>query len=43
MITSFDNNEDKVYLLFKNDVAGLHVRSHARSHDPRSCDYGVTY
>ena len=42
MITNFDNNEDKVCLLFKDNVVGLHVRSHARLNDPGSCDYGVT-
>ena len=42
MMTSFDNNEDKVCLLLKDDVGGLHVRSHTRSYDLGSCDYGDT-
>ena len=40
-MTSFNNNDDKVCSLIKNDVGGSCVRSRARSHDPRSCDYGV--
>ena len=42
MMTSFDNNEDKVYLLFKNDDGWSHVRSRTRLHDNRFCDHGVT-
>ena len=38
---SFDNNEDKICSLLKDDVTGSHVRSHARSHDLRSRDPGV--
>ena len=45
-MTSFDNNEDKVCSLLKNDVSRSCVRSHARSrvgsHDHGYCDYGVT-
>ena len=41
MMTSFDNNKDKVYSLFKNDVGGSRVRSRARSHDLGSCDHDV--
>ena len=39
---SFDNNKDKVCLLFKDDVGGSRVRSNARSQDPGSRDHGVT-
>ena len=42
MMTSFDNNEDKVCSLLKDDVGGLRIRSYARSHDLKSCDHGVT-
>ena len=42
MMTSFDNNEDKVYLLFKDDVNELRIRSRTRSHNPGSCNYRVT-
>ena len=42
MITSFDNNKDKVRLLLKDDVGGSRIRSRARSHDPRSRDHGDT-
>ena len=42
-MTSFDKNEDKVCLLFKDDVGGSRVRSRARSHNHRSCDHGVTF
>ena len=46
MMTSFDNNEDKVCSLFKDDVNGSHVRSRARScvrsHDHRSHNNGIT-
>ena len=41
-MTSFDNNEDKVYSLFKDDVDRSRVRSCAKSHDPGSRDHGVT-
>ena len=45
-MTSFNNNEDNVCLLLKEDVSGSHVRSRARSrvrsHDYRSSDYIVT-
>ena len=54
MITSFDNNEDKVYLLLKDDIGGSSVKSRARSrdrsrarlyvrsHGHRFYDHGVT-
>ena len=42
MMTSFDNDEDKVSLFLKNDVDGSRVRSRARSHNHRSYDHGVT-
>ena len=41
-MTSFDNNEDKLCLLFKYDIGGSRIRSRAKSHDPRSRDYGIT-
>ena len=41
-MTNFDNNEDKVCLLLKDDVGGSCIRSFAKSHDYRSCNYGVT-
>ena len=45
-MTSFDNNEDKVCLLLKDDIDGSRVRSRTRSrvrlYDHRSCDHGVT-
>ena len=41
MITSFNNNEDKVYLLLKDNVGRSRIRSRAKSHDLGSCDYGV--
>ena len=41
-MTSFDNNKDKVCLLFKDDVGGSYVRSRAKSHDPGSRDHSVT-
>ena len=42
MMTSFNNNENKVCLLLKDDVGMLHVRSHAKSHDHRFCDHSIT-
>ena len=42
MMTSFDNKEDKICLLFKDNVGGSRVRSYARLHDPMSYDYGIT-
>ena len=46
MMTSFDNNKDKICLFLKNDVGGSPIRacarSHIRSHDPRSYDHGIT-
>ena len=42
MMISLDNNKDKVCSLLKNDVGGSHIRSRARSHDPRSCNHGIT-
>ena len=42
MMTSFDNNEDKVCSLLKDDVGGSRGKSRARSHDPGSRDHGVT-
>ena len=42
MITSFNNNENKVYLLLKDDVDGSCVRSRARLHDHMFCDHGIT-
>ena len=41
-MTSFDNNEDKICLLFKDDIGRSCVRSCAKLYDPGSCDYGVT-
>ena len=41
MITSFDNNKDKVCLLLKDDVGGSYVRSRAKSHNPGSRNYNV--
>ena len=41
-MTSFDNNEDKVCLLLKDDVSESRVRSPARSHNPEFCDHNVT-
>ena len=41
MMTSFDNNKDKVYLLFKNYVGGSRFRSRARSHNHKSSDHSV--
>ena len=38
-----DHNKDKVYLLFKDNVSGSHVRSRARSHDFRSYDHGIIF
>ena len=43
MMTSFDNNEDKVCSLLKDDVSGSRIRSYAQSHDPRFRDHGVTF
>ena len=37
-----DNNEDKVCLLFKDDVGGSRIRSRVRSYNPGSCDHGIT-
>ena len=46
MITSFDNNENKVCLLLKDNVGRSRVKSFARSHDGsydhKSRDHGVT-
>ena len=46
MMTSFDNNENKICLLLKDDVGGSYVRSYARSrvgsYDHRSYNHGVT-
>ena len=42
MMTSFDNNKDKVCLLFKDNVGRSCVRSRARSHDYISHDHGIT-
>ena len=41
MMTSFDNNKDKVCLFLKNDVGRSCVRSHAKSRDLGSCDHSV--
>ena len=45
MMTSFDNNKDKIYSLHKDDVGKSRVRSRARSrvrsHDHRSRDHGI--
>ena len=45
-MTCFDNNEDKVYSLLKNNVGGSRVRSRARSRvrspNYRLCDHNVT-
>ena len=42
MMTSFDNNKDKVCLIFKNNVGRLRVRLYARLYNFGSCDYSVT-
>ena len=42
MMTSFDNNEDKVCSFLKDDVGGSRIKSHAKSHDLRSRDHDVT-
>ena len=46
MIMSFNNNENRIYLLLNDDVGGLRFRSYARSHvrsnNHRSRDYDVT-
>ena len=41
-MTSFDNNEDKICSLLKDDVGGSRIRSHTKSNDLGSPDYGVT-
>ena len=41
MMISFDNNEDKFCLLFKDDIDGLRIRLRTRSHNLGSHDYGV--
>ena len=41
-MTSFDNNEDKVYLFFQDDISRSCVRSRTRSHDLCFRDHGVT-
>ena len=41
IMTSFDNNENKVCLLLKDNVGGSRVRSHAKSHDFGSHNHGV--
>ena len=45
-MTSFENNEDKVYLLLKDDVGKSctrsRIRSHIKSYDHRFCDHGIT-
>ena len=38
----FDNNEDKICLLLKDSIDRSHVKSHAKSHDFGSCEYGIT-
>ena len=40
-MTSFDNNEDKVCLLFNDNIGRSRIRLHARSHDHRSHDHGI--
>ena len=42
MTTSFDNNEDKIYSLLKDDVGGSRVKSRAKLHDPGSRDHDIT-
>ena len=42
MMTSFDNNEDKVCLLLKDDVGESRIRSRAKSNDLGSHDHGIT-
>ena len=46
MMTSSDNNKDKLCLLLKDNVGGSRVRSCAGSriglHDYRFCEHGVT-
>ena len=41
MMTSFDNNEDKVCSFFKDDVGKSRIRLCARLHNFGSCDYGI--
>ena len=40
-MTSFDNKENKVCLLLKDDVGGSYIKSRVRSHDLGSCDHGI--
>ena len=46
MMTSFDNNKDKVFSLLKYDFGESRVRSRARlrvrSNNHRFCDHGIT-
>ena len=42
MMTSFDTNKDKVYLLFKDNIGRSCIRSRARLHDYKPRDYGIT-
>ena len=43
MMTSFDNNEDKVCLLLKDDLKRSRVRSRARSYDLGFLNHVVTH
>ena len=42
MMTSFDDNEDKVCSFVKDNVCGSCVRLRVKSYDPGSRDYGIT-
>ena len=41
-MTSFDNNEEKVCLLLKNDVNRSHVRLYVKSYNLGSYDHNIT-
>ena len=41
MMTSFDNNEDKICLFLKDDIGEWWIRSHIKSHNLGSRDHGV--
>ena len=41
MVTSFDNNEDKICSLFKNNVGRSRVRLRGRSYYHKSCKHGI--
>ena len=41
-MTNFNNNEDKICLLLKDDVNGSGIKSRARSYNHKSRNHGVT-